>query len=68
MKLSDWARHRGITYTTAWRWVKEGKLPVPFEITPSGTILVHEPEAPKAGKPGAAEPGAFKFATSEGTA
>ncbi|PTQ51008.1 MAG: hypothetical protein HSCHL_1761 [Hydrogenibacillus schlegelii] len=49
MKLSEWARKRGITYKTAWRWVKEGKMPVPFEITPSGTILVHEPEAPKAG-------------------
>ncbi|KWX06720.1 integrase [Hydrogenibacillus schlegelii] len=46
MKLSEWARKRGITYKTAWRWVKEGKMPVPFEITPSGTILVHEPEAP----------------------
>ncbi|MEX1405871.1 IS607 family transposase, partial [Hydrogenibacillus schlegelii] len=37
MKLSEWARKRGITYKTAWRWVKEGKMPVPFEITPSGT-------------------------------
>ncbi|MBT9260371.1 MAG: IS607 family transposase [Clostridiales bacterium] len=49
MKLSEWAKKRGITYKTAWRWVKEGKMPVPFEITPSGTILVHEPEAPKKG-------------------
>ncbi|AEJ42621.1 Resolvase domain protein [Alicyclobacillus acidocaldarius subsp. acidocaldarius Tc-4-1] len=45
MKLSDWARKNGITYKTAWRWVKEGRMPVPFEQTPSGTILVHEPES-----------------------
>ncbi|WP_237699922.1 recombinase family protein [Alicyclobacillus acidocaldarius] len=44
IKLSDWARKNGITYKTAWRWVKEGRMPVPFEQTPSGTILVHEPE------------------------
>jgi len=44
MKLSDWARKNGILYKTAWRWVKEGRMPVPFEQTPSGTILVHEPE------------------------
>ncbi|MBE3563550.1 MAG: IS607 family transposase [Hydrogenibacillus schlegelii] len=49
MKLSEWAKKRGITYKTAWRWVREGKMPVPFEITPSGTILVHEPEEQKEG-------------------
>ncbi|MBE3593750.1 MAG: IS607 family transposase [Candidatus Carbobacillus altaicus] len=49
MKLSEWAKKRGITYKTAWRWVKEGKMPVPFEITPTGTILVHEPETSKEG-------------------
>ncbi|PTQ52342.1 MAG: hypothetical protein HSCHL_0468 [Hydrogenibacillus schlegelii] len=25
MKLSQWAKNRGIPYKTAWRWVKEGK-------------------------------------------
>jgi len=49
MKLSEWAKKRGITYKTAWRWVREGKMPVPFEITPTGTILVHEPEEKKEG-------------------
>ncbi|WP_121444998.1 IS607 family transposase [Brockia lithotrophica] len=48
-KLSEWAKRRGITYKTAWRWVKEGKTPVPFEITPTSTILVHEPEPAKGG-------------------
>ena len=41
MKLADWAREQGIAYQTAWRWFKEGKLPVPAEQTPSGAILVH---------------------------
>ncbi len=42
MKLSEWARKQGISYKTAWRWVREGKMPVPFTRTPSGTILVEE--------------------------
>ena len=42
MKLSDWAKKQGITYKTAWRWFKEGKLPVPVEQTATGTILVKE--------------------------
>ncbi|GAB6933541.1 hypothetical protein JCM14719A_18940 [Calditerricola satsumensis] len=29
MKLSEWAKKRGNTYKTAWRWVREGKMPVP---------------------------------------
>lgn len=45
MKLSEWARKQGISYKTAWRWVRQGKMPVPFEQTPTGTILVKEPEA-----------------------
>ena len=40
MKLSDWARQQGISYITAWRWYKAGKLPVSANKTPSGTILV----------------------------
>ncbi|MCI0388476.1 MAG: IS607 family transposase [Acidobacteria bacterium] len=45
MKLSDWAKSQGITYQTAWRWFKAGKLPVKTVQAPSGTILV-EPERP----------------------
>jgi putative resolvase len=41
MKLSDWAKEQGISYLTAWRWFKEGKLPVPATKTPSGSILVN---------------------------
>ena len=45
MKLSEWARKQGISYKTARRWVRQGKMPIPFEQTPTGTILVKEPEA-----------------------
>jgi len=43
MKLSVWAKKQGISYRTAWRWFKEGKLPVPVEQTSTGTILIKEP-------------------------
>jgi predicted site-specific integrase-resolvase len=43
VKLSEWARRHGISYLTAWRWFKAGKLPVPARQLPSGTILVEEP-------------------------
>lgn len=40
MKLSEWAQREGIHYTTAWRWWRAGKLPVPARQTSTGTILV----------------------------
>jgi putative resolvase len=43
MKLSAWAKSVGISYRTAWRWYKEGKLPVEAEQTPTGTIIIKEP-------------------------
>ncbi|MFJ3975386.1 IS607 family transposase [Streptomyces sp. NPDC090021] len=43
MKLSEWARLQGVSYQTAWRWVKDGKMPVPVRQAPSGTWLVDEP-------------------------
>ncbi|MEX3105205.1 IS607 family transposase [Streptomyces sp. V2] len=42
MKLSEWARQQGVSYQTAWRWVKAGKMPVPVRQAPSGTWLVDE--------------------------
>lgn len=42
MKLSEWARLQGISYRTAWRWFKDGTLPVPVEQTLSGTILIKD--------------------------
>ena len=43
MKLSEWAKQEGIHYQTAWKWFRDGKLPVPATRTPSGTILVEVP-------------------------
>jgi putative resolvase len=40
MRLKEWAAQQGIHYQTAWRWFRDGKLPVPAVQTPSGTILV----------------------------
>ena len=42
MKLSIWAKKQGVSYRTAWRWFRDGKLPVSVEQTSSGTILVKE--------------------------
>src|ERR687888_109873 len=40
MRLKAWAAQQGIHYQTAWRWLRDGKLPVPALQTSSGTILV----------------------------
>ena len=40
MRLSEWAEREGVDYQTAWRWFRDGQLPVPAVRTPSGTILV----------------------------
>jgi putative resolvase len=45
VKLSEWARQQGVSYQTAWRWVKDGKMPVPVHQAPSGTWLVEEAPA-----------------------
>ena len=42
MKLSEWAKEQGVSYRTAWRWFRDGKLPVEAEQYPTGTILVKE--------------------------
>lgn len=42
VKLSEWARQQGVSYQTAWRWVKDGKMPVPVRQAPSGTWIVEE--------------------------
>jgi putative resolvase len=43
MKLSAWAKANGLRYQTAWR---NGKLPVPAEQLPTGTVIVHPPKTP----------------------
>jgi putative resolvase len=40
MKLSEYARQQGISYKTAWRWWKDGKLP--GTQMPSGTVILEE--------------------------
>ncbi len=42
MKLTDWANKQGISYLTAYRWFKSGKLPVSAYQSESGTIIVQE--------------------------
>lgn len=42
MKLSDWARKQGIAYLTAYRWFRDGKLPVKAYQSDSGTIIVQD--------------------------
>ena len=44
MKLSTWARNQGISYRTAWRLYRDGKLPVPSTQLATGTILVDPPK------------------------
>ncbi|MCF7936336.1 MAG: IS607 family transposase, partial [Synergistales bacterium] len=39
MNLSEWAKNNGIHYRTAWRWFREGELPVPARQLETGTIL-----------------------------
>jgi len=46
MKLSAWAKANGLTYRTAWRMWRDGKLPIPAEQLATGTVIVHPPEAP----------------------
>ena len=43
MKLSVWAKSQGLSYKTAGRLWKEGKLPVPAEQLLTGTVIVHLP-------------------------
>ncbi len=46
MKLSDWARAQGVHPKTAYRWWREGTLPVPARQINARTILVEEPKLP----------------------
>ena len=50
MKLSEWARQQGVSYQTAWRWVKDAKMPVPVRQAPSGTRLVAEVAVQSSGR------------------
>lgn len=43
MKLKQWAKKQGISYLTALRWFKAGKIPNSKQY-PSGTIIIQEEE------------------------
>jgi len=43
MKLSEWAKLQGISYKTAWRMWRDGRLPVPAEQWATGTVIIHPP-------------------------
>ncbi|MBK8750700.1 MAG: IS607 family transposase [Candidatus Competibacteraceae bacterium] len=43
MKLSVWAKSQGLSYKTAWRLWRDGKLPIPSEQLLTGTVIVHPP-------------------------
>lgn len=43
MKLSEWAKLQGISYKTAWRMWRDGRLPVPAEQLATGTVIIHQP-------------------------
>jgi putative resolvase len=45
VKLREWAAREGVHYQTAWRWWRDGRLPVPARQTATGTILVEVPAA-----------------------
>ena len=48
MKLSAWAKANGLACKTAWRMWRDGRLPIPAEQLPTGTVIVHPPPAPSA--------------------
>jgi putative resolvase len=50
MKLAEWARVNGMHPQTAYRWFRQGTMPVPARRLPSGTILVDAPESPSGGR------------------
>ena len=43
MKLSHYAKERGLDYRTVWNWYKEGKIPNAYQ-THSGTIIIPDEE------------------------
>ena len=50
MKLSEWARQNGLSYSTAHRLWRKGNLPVPAYQLPTGTILLEVDGGPAGGE------------------
>ncbi|MFQ5980362.1 MAG: IS607 family transposase [Candidatus Heimdallarchaeota archaeon] len=50
MKLSEYAKSKGLTYKTAWRLYKKGEIPHLTEQLPTGTIIVYPNQSKEQGK------------------
>ena len=50
VKLAEWARTNGVHPQTAYRWFRQGTMPVPARRLPSGTILVDTSASPPGGR------------------
>ncbi|QIV79615.1 IS607 family transposase [Mycolicibacterium frederiksbergense] len=50
MKLAEWARASGVHPQTAYRWFREGRMPVPARRLESGTIWVDAAASGEAGR------------------
>ena len=61
MKLAAWARVNGVHPQTAYRWFRQGTMPVPARRLPSGTILVEVPGG-DSDRDGAPDPRAVVYA------
>lgn len=44
MKVSEWASREGLNKQTVWKWCRNDTMPVPFERTPTGTVIIHDPK------------------------
>lgn len=44
MRIREWAEREGFHPQTVWRWCREDTMPVPFERTATGAIIVHDPK------------------------
>ena len=44
MRIREWAEREGFHPQTVWKWCREGTMPVPFERTATGAIIIHDPK------------------------
>lgn len=44
MRVREWAAREGLNEQTVWQWCRTGRMPVPFERTATGLILIHDPK------------------------
>lgn len=44
MRVKEWALREGLNPQTVWCWCRTGRMPVPFERTSTGVVLIHDPK------------------------